>query len=250
VVEFAPGVTPAIGWTVLAVGAMLFGLTKTGIPGISILAVVLMASVMDPKQSVGLVLPLLITGDIFTVIYYRRHAVWRHLLRLMPSALVGIGIGFALLGQLEGADLGPIVGGIVLLLLAVELGRSLRQSERIPSHWSVAAGIGLLAGITTMFANAAGPLLVIYFTAMRFDKHKFIGTAAWYFLTLNCIKVPLFWHHDMITAESLRTDLCLVPAVLTGAVLGVVVLKRIPQRAFVVVVKVLAAAGATKLIVW
>ena len=248
-VEFAPGVTPAIGWTVLAVGAMLFGLTKTGIPGISILAVVLMASVMDPKQSVGLVLPLLITGDIFTVIYYRRHAVWRHLLRLMPSALVGIGIGFALLGQLEGADLGPIVGGIVLLL-AVELGRSLRQSERIPSHWSVAAGIGLLAGITTMFANAAGPLLVIYFTAMRFDKHKFIGTAAWYFLTLNCIKVPLFWHHDMITAESLRTDLCLVPAVLTGAVLGVVVLKRIPQRAFVVVVKVLAAAGATKLIVW
>ena len=249
-VEFAPGVTPAVGWTALAVGAMLFGLTKTGIPGISILAVVLMASVMDAKQSVGLVLPLLITGDIFTVIYYRRHAVWRHLLRLMPPALVGIGVGFALLGQVEGADLGPIVGGIVLLLLAVELCRSLRKPERIPSHWGVAAGIGLLAGVTTMFANAAGPLLVIYFTAMRFDKEKFIGTAAWYFLTLNCVKVPLFGYHGMITAGSLRADLYLVPAVLAGAVLGVVVLRRIPQRAFVVVVKVLAAAGAIKLIIW
>jgi hypothetical protein len=109
-VEFLPNVAPTAGWVVLVVAGLIIGITKTGIPGIGILAVVSVASVMNPKASVGFVLPMLITGDIFAVVYYRRHAVWRHLLRLLPPALAGILVGYWLLGRIESDELGPIIG--------------------------------------------------------------------------------------------------------------------------------------------
>ncbi|MFW6158318.1 MAG: sulfite exporter TauE/SafE family protein [Planctomycetota bacterium] len=249
-VQFEPGVAPVAGWIVLVVAGLVIGITKTGIPGIGILAVVSVASVMDAKASVGFVLPMLITGDIFAVIYYRRHAVWRHLLRLMPPALVGIGVGYWLLGRVEGDELGPIIGGIVIALLTLDAWRNRKPGELpVPTHPAFGITIGAVAGVTTMLSNAAGPLIVFYFLAMRFEKEKFIGTAAWYFLVLNCVKAPLFWDRGMIALASVRADACLAPAVLTGAVAGVFVLKRIPQKWFRVVVRLLALAGAIKLIV-
>ncbi|MFO7899349.1 MAG: sulfite exporter TauE/SafE family protein [Planctomycetota bacterium] len=249
-VEFAPNVAPVAGWIALAVAGLIIGITKTGIPGIGILAVVLLASVMDRKASLGFMLPMLITGDVVAVIYYRRRAVWHHLLRLMPPALVGIGVGHWLLGRIESDELGPIIGGIVIALLALDAWRNRKPGELpVPTHPAFGITIGAAAGVTTMLANAAGPLIVFYFLAMRFEKEKFIGTAAWYFLVLNCVKVPLFWSRGMITAASVRADVCLAPAVLTGAVAGVFVLKRIPQTGFRLVVRLLALAGAIKLIV-
>ncbi len=248
-VEFLPSVDPVAGWIVLAVAGLIVGITKTGIPGIGILAVVSIASVMDPRASVGFLLPMLIAGDVFAVIYYRRHAVWSHLLRLMPPALVGIGVGYVLLGHIEGAQLGRIIGWIVLVLVGLDLWRS-RTSDQlpVPTHPAFAIAIGAVAGVTTMLANAAGPLIVFYFIAMRFEKEKFVGTVAWYFLVLNCVKVPLFWDRGMITASSARAGALLALVVWAGAVAGVFALKSIPQHWFVSVVRLLVLAGAVKLI--
>lgn len=244
------GFSPEV-WIVLYVSAFIVGLTKTGIPGIGILAVVLMASVMDAKESVGFVLPVLIAGDIFAVAYYRRHAVWRHLLRLMPPALVGIGLGYLVMRRVEGGQLGPIIGAIVITLLAADYWRQRSAGgAKVPTQWWFAGAIGAAAGVTTVLANAAGPLIVIYFVAMRFEKEKFIGTAAWYFLVLNCVKVPLFLEQGIITGNSFRAGMMLVPGVLAGAAVGVLVLKRIPQKWFVVVVKLLALAAAIKLLLF
>jgi uncharacterized protein len=238
-------------WILVALAAMVFGVTKTGIPGIGILGIVLVASVMDTKLSTGFVLPLLIMADIVAVAYYRRHAEWKHLFRLMPPALVGIAIGYFLMERIDGGQLRPILGGIVIVLLALDLWRNTRETPpAIPDHWGFAVAVGVVAGITTMLANAAGPLIVLYFLAMKFDKERFIGTAAWYFLILNCIKVPLQMQLGNITAESFMTDLALLPAVLIGATCGVLILKRIPQTWFVIIVKVLTLAAAVKLLLF
>ena len=77
-------------WLALAVGAVMIGVSKTGIPGIGILAIVLIAGVVPARASTGLVLPMLILADIFAVTYYRRHAVWRHLTRMLPFAVAGV----------------------------------------------------------------------------------------------------------------------------------------------------------------
>ena len=63
---------------------MMVGLSKTGIPGVAILVVPLMAIAIPARQSVGVLLGILILADIFAVVYHRHNAKWSHVLRLLP----------------------------------------------------------------------------------------------------------------------------------------------------------------------
>jgi hypothetical protein len=100
-----------------------------------------------------------------------------------------------------------------------------------------------------MMANAAGPIMMIYLTSMRLPKEEYIGTGAWYFLAMNSIKVPFSASLGLITASSLLTNSVLIPAIVLGAVLGRLVLKRIPQKAFSIVIQILAALSAVNLVI-
>ena len=73
-------------------GALLVGLAKTGLPGIGLFVVVLMAMAFpeDPKHSVGVLLPLLIVGDIVAISWYHRHARWAKLWGLFPAVIAGM----------------------------------------------------------------------------------------------------------------------------------------------------------------
>lgn len=109
-------------------------------------------------------------------------------------------------------------------------------------------GVGFVAGVTTMMANAAGPIMIIYLVAMRLPKVEFVGTGAWFFFVINWVKVPFSASLELRTAESLRLDLMMLPFIASGAAAGILVLKRIPQKAFTIIVQVLAAAAAIKLL--
>jgi hypothetical protein len=72
--------------------ALLVGFSKTGMPGAGIPAVAIMAEVFreNTKLSVGAILPLLLLGDVFAIVYYRRHADWARLLELCPYVIAGM----------------------------------------------------------------------------------------------------------------------------------------------------------------
>lgn len=241
-----------LSWGVLAACMFLVGLSKTGIPGVGILAILLVASVIPARASTGLVLPMLIVGDVFAVSYYHRHAVWRYLLILLPCAAVGVVVGYVAMGYVNDVQLRRIIGAIVLALLGINAWwtRHARDENAVPSGWWVAAVFGLLAGVTTMMANAAGPIMTIYLLAMRLPKQEFVGTGAWYFLLVNCFKVPFSAQLGLITLTSLKFNLMLSPMVILGALAGVAVIKRIPDKVFQVVVEWLAVAAAAKLLVF
>ena len=238
------------GWAALVIAAVLIGVSKTGLPGIGILAVTLVAVAIPAKQSTGLILPMLIVGDLFAVAFYRRHAVWAHLLRLLPFAVVGILIGYWAMDRLSDRLYSPVIGSIVLVMLAMNYLRTRRATleQEIPQGWWFPAVMGTLAGVTTMMANAAGPIMVVYLLAMRLPKTGFIGTAAWYFLLVNCFKVPFSADLSLINPQTLGLNLLLSPLIVAGAVLGIVVARRLPERVFAVAVQVLAALGAAKLL--
>lgn len=242
-------------WAALFLCAVFAGLSKTGVPGLGILMVPLMAGAFAAKASTGMLLPLLAFADLFAVGYYHRHAKWSHVLRLLPWALAGIGAGFLILRYVSIPDvlMKPIIGGIVLVLLGVNFWRQRKgDALAVPTHWAFAASLGFFAGLTTQLANAAGPVMVLYLIAMRLPKEEFIGTSAWYFLILNYLKIPLFIGDGRITWESIQTDIVAVPFILVGVVLGIWLLKRIPQRAFNITVQILATLAAAWLIasVW
>jgi len=239
-------------WATLAAAAAIVGVSKTGIPGLGILAVTLVALVLPARQSTGTILPMLIAGDLCAVGYYHLHASWRYILRLAPWAVAGVLLGTAALGRLDDAQIRPLIGGIVLTLVAgnVWLSRQPQLRDRISQSYALAAAVGILAGFTTMVSNAAGPIMVIYFLAMGLPKNGFLGTSAWYFCLLNLFKVPFSAALGLITVSSLTLNAMLLPLILLGAWLGVRFAKRLPEKAFALVAELLAAAAAVKLLIW
>jgi hypothetical protein len=233
-------------WCLAALGAILVGISKTGITGLSLIFVSIFAGIMPARRSTGLVLPLLMIGDAVAVLSYRKHAQWRHIWRLLPWACAGVVIGFFAMGRMDDRQARFAIGSIVLGLAILYIVRRLRPGpdteESAP--W-FAAIIGILAGFTTLVANAAGPLTVIYLLAMRLPKMEYMGTTAVFFLLLNFFKLPFMIGLGLVTRESLVLNLALVPAVLAGAWLGKWLLGRINQRMFENIVLGLAVvAGA------
>ena len=237
-------------WSILAVSAVVIGISKTGIPGLGILAMVFVAIVLPAKQSTGLILPMLIAGDVCGVGYYRLHASWGHLARLAPWAVVGVLIGVAALGRLDNAQIRPLIGGIVLALVLCNLALVYRPGwrEGLSHSYLLAAAIGILGGFTTMVANAAGPVMIIYLLAMGLPKNAFLGTSAWFFFLINLFKVPFSAGLGLITWASLTLNVILLPGILLGAWMGVRFAKRMPEKVFANVAQVLAAAAALKLL--
>jgi len=191
-------------WFVLAGSALAIGLSKTGLPGATIVAIPLLAQCFSAKASTGLVLPMLVCADLVAVSYYRRKADVSHLIHLIPWAALGVVIGSVWLGRIGDAQLMPLIGAIVLLMLGLNHWR--RRVERpdaiVPRTWWLAGAVGLVAGITTMMANAAGPIMIVYFLAMRLPKESFVGTGAWYFFLLNLFKLPFSAHSPQPAAAA------------------------------------------------
>lgn len=226
------------------------GVSKSGLPGISLLHVVLFAQLFPGLQSTGIVLPLLILGDLGAVWLFRRHAQWSHVLRTLPPAVVGVVVGWALMGRVPPGYFGPIIGGVVLTLSALQVLRDWRPSlwQAAPHTRGFAWGMGFTAGVTTMLANAAGPVMGLYLLAVALPKDHFVGTSAWFFLCINLIKVPFSVQLGLITSSSLTLNLLLVPAVVAGLLAGRSLVARLPQRSFDTLVLAFAVVASLRLL--
>ncbi len=240
-------------WQLVAVWvcAFLVGFTKTGVPGMGILIVPVLATVFPAGPSTGILLPMLIIGDVMAVGYYRRQAIWPLVCKPLLWAALGIGIAFLIMRLMAPSDaaLKRVIAVLVLMILA--LGVYLRRHRgnlRVPSSWWFAAVVGILGGFATMIANAAGPVWIIYLLALALNKSEFLGTNAWIFLILNTFKVPFSWGLGFMTATSLFFNFKMLPLIFAGAAIGVLTAKRMPQKLFEYLAWFFAAAGSLKLL--
>lgn len=237
-------------WSLAIVGATFIGISKTGLPGLGILIVPLMALMLPARESTGFVLPMLAMADIIAILYWRRHVNWRQLGRLLPWTWAGVIAGAQGMEHITNDQLKPMIGVLVLVLTAGSwLRERLVSNESIPKHWLFAALIGILAGSTSMLANAAGPIMIIYLVAMRFQKREFIGTQAWFFWILNLSKIPFSQGQGLITMQSFLTNLSLLPCIIVGAALGIHLANRLPEAVFALIVRLLALMAAIGLCV-
>jgi uncharacterized membrane protein YfcA len=219
-------------WTLAIAAAAIVGVSKSGIGGLGILSVVLFAQILPAKQATGAVLPLLCFGDVVGAYYYRKHASWRHLWKLFPWTAAGVVAGWFALGRIDDHAARVLIGIIILSMAAMHLiRRRLGGHEAEHGVW-FAPVIGVLAGFTTLVANAAGPLMAIYMLAMRLPKMDYVGTGAVFFLALNFFKVPFMLQLGLITAESFTLNLVLAPLVVAGAWFGRRLVLAIDQRLF------------------
>ncbi|APU10010.1 hypothetical protein A5M85_06855 [Cellulophaga lytica] len=232
-------------WVLAFTAVFVMGVSKSGLKGISIIVVTLMALAFGSKASTGLLVPLLVVGDIFAVIYYRKYTQWKYILKFLPWMIGGILIGVFVGKDLPEASFKYCMGGIILITVLMMLWWDQKKSKNVPTHWAFAGSMGLLAGITTMIGNLAGSFSNIYFLAMRLPKNQFIGTAAWLFLITNIFKLPFHifvWH--TITKESVLLNLKLLPAIFVGFIVGTILVKYIKDKFFRKMILILTAIGA------
>lgn len=235
-------------WVLLGVAAATIGISKTALPGGSILAIALFAAVLPARTSTAAMLLLLIVGDVFALIAYRRHAHWPTLLRLAPAVALGLLAGFAFLALAGDGAVRRAIGVILLLMIAVTLWRRYRQAKTEASGILLSTAYGTLGGFTTMVANAGGPVMSMYFLATRAPVQVFLGTSAWFFAIVNLVKVPFLAGLGLFGGHVLMMDLVLAPLVVVGALVGLRIAKRMPQRLFDRIVIVLTVLGAVYLL--
>lgn len=225
--------------------ALLIGMAKTGVHAAGMAAVPLLAIIFGGKVSSGLLLPILCFADLFAVKYYHRHAQWNYLLRLFPWAAVGVVLG-TVVGELIDDELFRLIMGVIIFAsLGIMLWQEKGGEKRVPQSFWFAMVLGILGGFTTMVGNLAGSVMALYLLSMRLPKMPFIGTAAWFFLIVNWFKIPfhvLVW--DTITWNSFLLDLITLPAIVLGALAGVMIVKQIPEtiyRWFIIATTALAS---------
>jgi uncharacterized protein len=216
----------AVGWTLLAVGALLAGFSKTAVNGGGLIGVALFAAVLPARQSTGVLLLLFLVGDLFAITAYRRHADWRALARLAPSVVVGVLLGVVVLAKVGDTTLRRSIGIVLLLLVLVHVwtrragATRADPGTRVHLRRPVTIGAGSLAGFTSMLANAGGAVMTVYMLGAGMDVMTFLGTGAWFFFAVNLFKLPFSIALGLVPVQSLLVLVLLAPLVVVGAVVG------------------------------
>lgn len=237
-------ITPT-AWILASIATFIIGLSKAGIKGIAVLNVTIMALAFGARESTGMVVPLLVLADIFSVIYYNKYTQWKYVFKVLPWMIVGLLIGVVIGNELPEKFFKIGMATIIIITVGMMFYWDRKKDKTVPSHWTFAGSIGIIAGITTMVGNLAGAFSNIYFLAMRLPKNQFIGTAAWLFLIMNIIKLPFhFFVWETITLESLTLNLMLLPGILIGFFVGIRFIKHIKEAFFRKMILVLTAVGA------
>ena len=244
-----PELSPA-QWMLAVLGAAGMGIGKSGLAGMSLIHVLIFAFLFGARDSTGVVLPMLLVGDVCAVSIFHQHARWDYVRRMLPPACIGVVIAAIIMRGLSEAVYKPIIGVTILTLTGLQVIRSYKPQwlGGVPHAQWFAWTIGLIAGGATMLANAAGPIFTIYCLAVALPKFELVGTSAWFFFLINAFKVPFSIALGLIHTQTLALNAILSPAILVGIFVGRWLTSHIPQRLFDGLLLAFAAVAALRLI--
>ncbi len=231
--------------------ALFIGMSKTGVHGIGMIAVPMLALVFGGQLSSGVMLPMLCLADVMGVWYYHRHASWYHLRKLFPWAAAGTILGTIVGGMIDDQTFRLVMAIIILISVAIMIWMERGHKEDVPHYLWFAALCGVAAGFTSMIGNLAGSVMAVYLLSMRLPKNSFIGTSAWFFMAINWFKIPFhvfFW--KTITWNTFLLDLSTLPIIALGAWMGVMIVNNLSEAAYRWFIIAMTVAAAVFMVVW
>lgn len=244
-----PDFSPA-QWMLAGLAGFCIGFSKSGFPGSSLVTVLIMAQLFGARESTGALLPLLMCGDVLSVRIYHRHANWALIRRMLPPAAAGVVAGWLVMLWLPAAAFRPVIGWIVLVMAALQAMRNWRPAlyAGVPHSRGFALSMGVATGVSTMLANAAGPVMGLYFIALGTPKFELVGTSAWFFLLINLFKIPFSAQLGLIHSQTLLFNLVLLPAVALGIFAGRKLIALLSQQLFEALLLGFAIVAAVRMI--
>ncbi|WP_304619281.1 sulfite exporter TauE/SafE family protein [Paracoccus sediminilitoris] len=220
------------GWLLAVLAATAVGLSKGGLAMVGIISVPLMSLVMSPVQAAGLLLPVYVISDLGGLVAFRRDFDRGVLLRALPGAMAGIGVGWAT------ASIVP-VWGVTLIVGLIGLGFALNALIRPPldddaRRPTLTAGSvwGGLAGYTSFVSHSGAPLWQVYAQPLRLTPLIYAGTTTWFFAIGNWVKLIPYAALGQLSAANLATAAALTPVSLAAVWVGLRLVRIIPPLLF------------------
>lgn len=237
-------------WLLATLAAFCIGFSKSGFPGAGLVTVIIMAHLFGARESTGALLPMLICGDVLSVRVFHQHARWTLIRRMLPPTACGIVAGYLLMLWIPGDAFRPIIGWIVLTMVILQAARRWRPDwyAGVPHSRSFAVAMGIATGVATMLANAAGPVMGLYFLAIDTPKFELVGTSSWFFLIVNLSKVPFSAQLGLIHGMTLLFNLILIPVIAFGIFSGQRLMRHIPQNLFEALLLLFATIASVRMI--
>jgi hypothetical protein len=227
-----------------ACAALLVGVSKAGFGGgIGILVGPFLTLFFGARPAVGRMLPLLVLCDAIALVPYWRQWDTRNLRNLLPGGILGIGLGAFALSAIDDDALAKLVGGLAVFFSLLQLARAyFRRDQALEPRFWHGFLLGLATGFVSTLSHVGGILTSMYLLMQRMDSRRFVATTTVFYFWINLVKVPVYWHVEMLTEEMLIEDIPYVPIVIAGTLLGVLLNRHVPDVWFgrVVYVSVLA----------
>lgn len=219
-------------WATAIIAVIITGISKGGFGGLALFAVPLMALTISPIQAASIMLPILIVMDWVSAWSYRKHWDKGLVLRLLPAAVIGIGIGWLLADYVTDNGVRIIVGAIAVAFPLYHWFGPNNGFDAIKDSKLASYAAGTIAGFTSFIAHAGGPPFQAYAIPQNFPHRIYAGSAVMFFFVVNAVKLGPYWALGQFDQTNLTTSAMLLPLAPIGVLLGVWMIKRINGALF------------------
>lgn len=211
---------------------ILIGISKGGFgSGVGILATPMVALAVPMTQAAAILLPILCLMDVVGLVAYRGRWMRDHILLLLAGGVCGIALGTLAFSYVNDAMLRIGIGAFAIGFIIYRLA-SPAQAAAAPHSPAKGLFWSAVSGFTSTLIHAGGPPLNVYLLPRRLEKQVFVGTTVVFFAVINAVKLLPYTWLGLFNPANLKTSAVLAPLAPVGILLGVWMMKRIPQDLF------------------
>lgn len=182
----------------------------------------------DPLQVTPVELVLNAPSNLLVVWRERKHIEWKKCLPITVLIIIGTIPGMLMLKNVDAQWL-KVIFGVLVALLGVEMLLRERQKQQMKPNPIVMAAIGLLSGIMCgMFG--IGALTAAYMSRVTKDTASFRGNICVAFFTNAVFRCVAYSVLHIITWETLKLSLMLMPVMIIGVLAGMRCTSILPEK--------------------
>ena len=220
-------------WAAAVLASFCVGMAKGGVPMISAIGVPVMSLVMSPVLAAGLLLPIYIVADMLGLYAYRRNFDARVLKIMMVAMPIGVLIGYLTSARVPESAVTLVVGLIGFWFAAATLlRRRATDTPPQPARWRPGLFWGTITGFTSFVSHSGAAPYQVYTLPLGMDKLTFAGTVTIAFAYINIVKLIPYYALGQLSVENLRVAAVLAIPAIIGVLVGVRLVKVLPEKLF------------------
>lgn len=211
--------------------AAILGVAKGGFGGVGApVALPIMSLALPTDLALGILLPLLMSGDAVSVTAHRKHADWRVIGYALPGAVAGVALGVWVITLVTTEAITAAVGVIAVGFAVLALSGFAPQTGHWP-RWT-ASLFGGASSLTSTLAHAGGPLIHIYLLSRSANQLVFVATSGIFMASVNIIKLGPYFAIGALNKTALMWALALAPVAIGAAFFGVYLARVLSKTQF------------------